>query len=167
MVSDTGRHSQYYRPHTRTVVARKVGIPSDDKWFNNIFIGRGLDGVKKASGYASEGNVFWDGAKKSTFADQRSTVAPFQAKLRREDNALGVTVRFLADQSVLGANEPWVDADLVGTAPTVGQKIEDRHGKPIRVDTDFYANKRSKPAAGPLAELKAGENVMEWSARGR
>jgi hypothetical protein len=167
MVSDTGRQSQYYKPHTRTTVARKVGIPSDDKWFNNIFVGRGLEGIKKASGYVSEANVFWEGAKKSTFADQGSTVAPFQAKVRREDSPLGVTVRFLADPSALGVNGPWVDAELVGKLPTVGQTIEDRHGKPIRVDTDFYGNKRARPIPGPLAELKAGENVVEWAAKGR
>ena len=43
-------------------VGRKTGTAQDDKWFNNIFIRRGLEDVKGAAGskpaYASDFNVF-------------------------------------------------------------------------------------------------------------
>ncbi len=63
MASDTSRQSQFYRPHTRIVVARKPGVPADDKWFHNIFVRRGLESVKKAPGYASDYNVFLEGVR--------------------------------------------------------------------------------------------------------
>ena len=74
MVSDTIRSSQYYKPHTRKEVGSKHGIPSDDKWFNNIFVRRGLEGVNKAPGYSADYNVFMEGAKKSSFGDDHSVV---------------------------------------------------------------------------------------------
>ena len=82
IVSDLGRRSQYYKPHTLIDVGRKQGIPSDDKWFSNIFVRRGLEGVKKAPGYAADWNVFMEGAKKSSFGDEHSMVDPAQARFR-------------------------------------------------------------------------------------
>ena len=167
MVSDTGRASQYYQPHTRKVVARKHGIPADDKWFNNIFVRRGLEGVKKAPGYTSDYNVFLQGAKKSSFGDEHSIVDPFDAALRREDSPTGVSIKFRVNQAPFGMKGPWVDRSLVGVFPTVGQTIEDRSGQPIRVDTGILGKERARPVAGPLADLKPGENTVSWSTRMR
>jgi hypothetical protein len=64
---------------------------------------------------------------------------------------------------VLQVKCQWVDQELVGVLPTVKQTIEDRWGKPIRVETDLMGHRRSAPIAGPLAELKPGENVIRWS----
>jgi hypothetical protein len=162
MGSDTGRKSEYYQPHTRKVVKTKVGIPQDDKWFNNIFVGRGLDAVKTATGYAADNNVFLGGAKKSTFGDEHSAVAAAGSDVSRKDAPLGVTIEFTIGEPLPAAG-PWVDAKLVGVLPTVGQTIEDRDGKPIKVDTDLTGAKRTQPMAGPLAEPKVGRNRIEWT----
>lgn len=163
MVSDMKRSSEYYKPHTREQVARKHGVPRDDKWFNNIFIRRGLDQVKQATGYASDYNLFFEGAKKSSFGDERSVVDPFVTGLVRDDNPLGVSIHFNVNDAASRTECPWVDSRLCGVFPTVGQTIEDRQGKPIRVDSDFGATKRASPVAGPLADLPPGRNTIEWS----
>ncbi len=164
MVSDTGRSSQYYQPHTRKAVARKHGIPSDDKWFNNVFVRRGLEGVKAASGYVSDYNVFLEGAKKSSFGDEHSIVDPVAARFAREDSPRGVSIRVHVNEPLIGLKGPWVDSDLVGVLPTVGQTIEDASGRPIRVDTDLFGQKRAAPVIGPWANLTPGENTLHWSA---
>jgi len=162
MGSDTGRQSEYYRPHTRQVVKRKVGVPQDDKWFNNIFVGRGLGDVKNASGYASDYNVFLGAAKKSTFGDEHSVVVAAGADVTRKETPLGVTFEFSIGEPLPAAG-PWVDAKLVGVLPTVGQTIEDRDGKGIKVDTDLTCAKRTRAIPGPLAELKPDRNHIEWT----
>ena len=163
MASDTSRQSQYYRPHTRIAVGRKPGVPADDKWFNNIFVRRGLEGVKNASGYASDYNVFLEGAKKSSFGDEHSVVDPSGAAFRREDSPLGVSIALRVNQAPFGRKGPWVDGSLIGVLPTAGQTIEDYRGRPIRVDTDIFGKGRVSPVAGPLADLKPGENTVKWS----
>ena len=165
MVSDTKRASQYYEPHTKKEVGRKHGIPADDKWFHNIFVRRGLEGVKKAPGYASDYNVFLEGAKKSSFADEHSIIDPLEAQFRREDSLLGVSIRLHVNQAPFRLKGPWVDRALVGVFPTAGQTIEDASGQPIRVDTDILGKDRTEPVAGPLADLKPGENMLHWSLR--
>jgi len=164
MVSDTNRKSEYYKPHTREQIARKHGVPRDDKWFNNIFVRRGLDRVKEAAGYASDYNVFLEGAKKSSFGDAKSVVNRFVTDFERKDSPLGVSIRFNVNDAAIRVQCPLVDSKLVGVFPTAGQTIEDRNGEPIRVDVDVYAKKRTRSFAGPLAELKPGENTVTWSA---
>ena len=163
MVSDTGRASEYYKPHTREEIARKPGVPQDDKWFNNIFIRRGLDRVKEAAGYVSDYNVYLEGAKKCLFGDAHSVVDPFVTAFERADSPLGVLIRFNMNDAATRVQSPFVDAKLVGVFSTVGQTIEDRYGKAIRVDTDFYGKRRTRPIAGPRAELKPGEKTITWS----
>jgi hypothetical protein len=78
---------------------------------------------------------------------------------------MGVSLAFRINQAPLGLKGPWVDSSLVGVLPTIGQTIEDAGGRPIRVDTDIHGKKRVSPVAGPLADLKTGENTVEWSRR--
>jgi hypothetical protein len=166
MVSDTGRSSEFYKPHTREAVGRRHGIPQDDKWLNNIFIRRGLDRVKKATGYESDYNVFLEGARKSTFGDEHSLVDPQVTESRREDKPRGVILSFNVNDAALRVRCPRVSAELVGVFPTVGQTIEDRDGRPITVDIDLGGKRRTRPTPGPLANLKPGRNTIVWSPAG-
>ena len=144
-------------------VDRKVGIPQDDKWYNNIFIQRGLEKVKEASGYASDGNLFLEGAGRSAFGDAHSIVDPLKTGFRREETPLGVTFTFAVGKAALDLRGPRVDAALVGVLPTVKQTIEDRHGKAISVDTDIRGLNRQDRVPGPLAGLKPEGNAITWS----
>ncbi len=159
---DLKRRSQYYKPHTTIVTGRKSGTAQDERWFNNIFIRRGLDGVKDAPGYASDYNIFFEGAKKSSFGDEHSVVDPFVTGFTHEDHPLGVTIKFSVSDAASRLKGPWVDAKLAGVFSTVGQTIEDRHGNPIKVDTDFNGKKYERPIAGPLADLEPGLNTVAW-----
>ena len=60
---------------------------------------------------------------------------------------------------------PWINAELVGVFAIVGQTIEDRYGQSITVDTDINDKKYVKPIAGPLADLKKGNNTVTWTFR--
>jgi alpha-N-arabinofuranosidase len=162
---DTERRSEYYTPHTTKIVGRKTGTAQDDKWFNNIFVRQGLDRVKPASGYTSDYNVFLEGAKKSTFGDEHSVVAPDATGLSIKEHSRGSTITFSVSDAVLQGKGPQVNAGLVGVFPTVGQTIEDRFGKPIGVNRDINGKEYARPIAGPVADLKNGLNAITWSAR--
>ncbi len=164
---DTKRRSQYYEPHTTKVVGRKTGTARDDRWFNNIFVRRGLGPVKTAPGYASDYNVFLEGAKKSTFGDKNSVVTPFVTRLSVQDRPLGARITFSVNDAPFGIHGPQVNAERVGVFPTVGQTIEDRHGRPIAIDTDLNDKKYRQPRPGPLADLKQGLNTINWQFKKR
>jgi len=159
---DTQRRAEYYKPHTTEVTGRKSGTAQDDKWFNNIFVRRGLNQVKTASGYASDYNVFLEGAKKSSFGDENSVVAPYVVGLTIKDDSRGAKITFSMNDAPFQVKGPWVNAELVGVFPTVGQTIEDRYGNPIEVNADINGKKYRRPIAGPLADLKDGLNIIVW-----
>jgi len=161
MFSPDGRRPSYYKPHTREAVGQS-DTAQDDKWLNNIFVRTGLDMVKHAKGYESDYNVFLEGAKKSTFADQHSVVDPMVTGISVKNQPLGAVITFSVNQAPFGMKAVRVDAARVGVFPTVGQTIEDRHGKPISVDTDINGKKFSRPIPGPLANLKQGPNTIVW-----
>lgn len=162
---DTNRRSGYFKPHTTIDVGRKTGTAQDEKWFNNIFVRRGLDDVKNAPGYASDYNVFLEGAAKSSFGDKNSLADAYVTGLAVKDHPLGATITFSVNEALFRVQGPWVNAELVGVFPTVGQTIEDRYGNPITVDTDLNGKKFAKPIAGPLANLKQGRNTITWTLR--
>ncbi|MHC4355940.1 MAG: hypothetical protein ACYS0H_24835, partial [Planctomycetota bacterium] len=124
---------------------------------------RGLDDVKDAPGYASDYNVFYEGAKKSSFGDEHSAVDSLVTEFTHKDQPLGVTIEFSVNEAAFGLGGPWIDRELVGVFSTVGQTIEDRHGNPIKVNTDFNGRKCSRPIPGPLADLKQGVNNIDWT----
>ncbi len=162
---DTNRRSEYYKPHTTIGAGRKTGTAQDDKWFNNIFVRRGLDDVKNAAGYVSDYNVFFEGAGKSSFGDEHSLVDAYITGLAVKDDPSGATITFSANDAPFRVQGPRVDAKFVGVFPTVGQTIEDRSGKPITIDTDINGKEFAKPLPGPLANLKQGENSITWTFR--
>ena len=125
----------------------------------------GLDAVKIAAGYASDYNVFLEGAKKSSFGDEHSIVDSSAVDFSRKDDPAGATIGFTVGDALFGVKGPWVDGKLVGTFPRIQQTIEDRHGNPITVDTDLGGRKRTQPVAGPLADLERGRNTITWSMR--
>ena len=88
---------------------------------------------------------------------------PAAPKLKLEDRPTGVTIAFSVSDAPVRLKGPWVDGKLVGVLPTVGQTIEDRHGKAIKVDTDINGRKRTQATVGPLVDLKRGRNSIVWS----
>jgi len=163
--ADVNRQSRYFEPHTTKAAGRKTGTAQDDKWFNNIFVRRGLDRVKTARGYASDYNAFLEGAKKSSFGDDNSVVAPDVTGLAVKDDPLGVTITFSIGDAPPRVNGPRVNGELVGVFPTVGQTIEDRDGNPITIDTDIGGKRFVRPIPGPVADLQKGKNAITWSMR--
>lgn len=162
---DVKRRSQFFEPHTTKVAGRKSGTAQDDKWFNNVFVRRGLDQVKAASGYASDYNVFLEGAEKSPFGDDHSVVDPGVTGFAIEDHPRGATITFSLGDAALRVNGPRVNAELVGVFATVGQTIEDRDGNPITIDADRNGEEFSHSVPGPLANLQRGKNAVVWSMR--
>jgi len=117
---------------------------------------------KTAPGYASDYNVFLEGAKKSFFGDKNSVVDPYVTGLTIKDHPRGATITFSMNDTPFRVKVPRVNAELVGVFPTVGQNIEDRYGHPIKVNTDINSRKLTQPIVGPLKDLKQGVNTIVW-----
>lgn len=157
------RRSEYYRPHTGIVVGREPAFHRGDQWYHNLFIRSGLDRVPQAPGFVSNFNVFYEGAIKSSFGDAHSKTKPLLSRFSIKGRRTGTLVSFSVKASLLHTGGPQVNSRLVGVFPMVKQTIEDRDGRPIRVDTDFLGYPRRQPLAGPLADPKTRVTKIGWS----
>lgn len=161
--ADKSRQSQYYKPHTTIELEKKPVILRDDKWFNNIFVKKGLNKLPDAPGYQADFNFFLEGAEKSTFGDSHSLVVPTAASFQLNESDMGVAINFSATKSALEIKAPLVNAALLGVFETTGQSIEDFQGEPIAIDTDFNGKKFSRPVVGPLSNLNDKQNTIQWT----
>ena len=159
---DTERQSQFYSPHTTRVAGHKPGVPGNNQWYNNVFIGRGLDGVKAAPGYRADFNVFLQGARPGSFGGTNSIVDPFAVGLRRDDSASGIALSFQVNDAPFRIEVPAVGPELVGTFLPIGQTLEDSTGHPITVNTDYSGRPLHRRVPGPSAALQRGENGLSW-----
>lgn len=179
------RSSDYFKPHTTIANGKKDGTHCEDKWYNNIFIRRGLDNTpflryvavpgsewdlkinaeefKGAPGMVADNNLFLEGAKGFSFADAKSVVDPFKTDFKIESNATGVNMSFLMNSTFRKGNSPLVDDKLVGIFTTTGQSIADKNAKPITVNADINGKLFKKPIVGPISTLNEGANNIVWS----
>ena len=180
----TTRSSDYYNPHTTKKSGSRVGTPREDKWLNNIFIRRGLDNTpflryvavsgakwslkinaeefKGAPGMVSDYNLFLEGAKGSSFGDTHSVDDSLKTRFKVESRPTGVTIQFSMNKSYNQVNAPIVDQSLVGIFSTTGQSIEDKDGKAITINTDFFGKSFKTQVVGPISNLTEGNNIITW-----
>jgi len=185
---DPFRKSAFYKAHTRETVMRELSFIRDERWYNNIFIKRGLDSLRvnqPASadiqvtrttppppiqlgvdplatnyGSAADFNLYLNGAKKNNSFDRNSVVSSFITDFSARDEGGNVTVSFLMSEDASKINGPLITTDFLGIYEPTKLRMENNDGSPIMVDMDILKNPRNKsnPGVGPFADLKVGQN---------
>ncbi len=158
---DEKRVTPYYRPHSMVVMGYKGIAMCDDRWYNNIFIGKGLETMFKAPGYVSNYNVFLEGAQKSIY-DMNSLCDTSAAKFTWHFNNL-LEVSFQVNTPVVQFECPLITNPLIGKITLTGQGIEHHDGSPVTIDNDYFSVPRDTKGTvmpGPFSCLKTGENNL-------
>ncbi len=139
-------------------------VMRDDKWYNNIFIGNGLQEIVQSPGYESDYNVFLHGAEKSIY-DMHSLVTDFNPEFKYCITK-NIEISFELDSTVMDFECPLITHDLIGNVTLPGEGIEHHDGSPITVDFDYFAEPRDRQGritSGPFAQMKEGKNkIVLW-----
>ena len=157
-----------FKPNSTTETGRLAIALRNDRWYNNLFIGRGLHQTPQAEGFLLNHNVFLSGAKPTPWADQDSLTREDPLPYEVISDETGVVLKLNLPQAVLDHPHPAITYDLIGESPHVQQGIINQQGQPIDVDHDFYALPRdlARPGIGPFGRLRAGENMLRlWPQR--
>jgi alpha-N-arabinofuranosidase len=179
------RKSMYFLPHSKKEAGTREGTPREDRWINNLFIGKGLDNIpflrfrqvdfkeselrvdleefRGAPGMQCDYNLYVGGAKPASFGDTHAVVDSTPADFKIESSAYGASVSFVVHDAFSKLQGPMVDGALAGVNTTTKQAFEDKNGVPIVVDSDVRGMKFQSPRPGPLANLKPGINQVTWS----
>ena len=158
------RETPFFRPHT----TEKIGLShipgGDDRWYNNIFVGKELGkyGVEGLPVYIN-GNVYLNGAQSYVNDKNFLERTEFKPNIRLESETGKMFLYISIDEAMLNLKNYMVTSDLLGKTIITRQKFEAANASPITFEKDFFGNNRNKnnPVAGPFEELKPGINKLE------
>ncbi len=179
---EPGRETPYHPAHSTTVAGLATTKGGDDRFYNNILVGRGeADGslgrpaAKKdpqwSGGFGlwvydyrefplqTGGNVFYNGAQpygQGTNDVVRAASDP-KVKLVQQDGQF--ILQLSLDLELSQADTALVTTARLGKAKIAGLAYENADGSPLKLDTDYFGKKRSlaRPTPGPFENPGTGE----------
>jgi len=175
--SPQGRLTPFHPAHS-TALAGLVNIKgSDNRFYNNIFIGQGTSDNAPAkpgadsSGYGlwvydtreiplqTGGNVYYSGARpyaKEAAPLILSDLAPKPAIIEKDGS---VYLKVNSGHVLSKAATTLVTTELLGKAKIPGVGYENPDGSPLKVDADYFGKKRNvaRPGAGPFETVSEGD----------
>jgi hypothetical protein len=176
------RVTPYHHPHSTKVLCLRNIRGGDNRFYNNIYIrtgeyqeesftdragqhiqvGYGLNGynIAEYESYA-EGNVFYNGAKPYKNEINSIEKPDFIPRIEIEEQDGGLLLKLHLDKAVNDVNTQLVTTQLLGSTLVSEAVFEDRDGKPYRIDTDFFMEKRNEDQAGPGPFKSLEEGLQE------
>lgn len=130
----------------------------DERFYNNIFIGTGLDKYSDRTNVAMQGNSFLKGGK-SGFQETQPLLTPIDPKLKLVEKHDGWYLQVDLEQAWdKKGKHPLVTTELLGKALTPNTPFENADGSPIVIDTDYFGQSRNKknPFPGPFENKNIG-----------
>ncbi|MHC4212063.1 MAG: right-handed parallel beta-helix repeat-containing protein [Planctomycetota bacterium] len=183
------RRTPYHLPHSTAVVGLQKISGGDTRFLNNIFVA-GYEGnaqqrnpeYKKRTGYGIEsyglqayndavfpvmidGNAYFKGAKPCIKGTNYIEKPAFDPKIEIAEQDENVYLHLTLDKSLNSLDNKLVTTKLLGKAVIPGQAFDNPDGSPLRIDTDYFGNKRNdkNPNAGPFENPGQGKfSVKVW-----
>jgi hypothetical protein len=176
-----------YHPAHSTTVAGLVEIKGGgDRFYNNILVGKGEAGsgagktgkrAATAPGFGlwvyderpfplqTGGNVYCNGARPYAREGQDVTLPAVDPKVRVTEEGLHAYLHLTWLPAMRNPETTLVTTELLGRAKIPGVGYENPDGSPLKIDRDYFANKRNAahPTPGPFEHSSEGElNLRVW-----
>ena len=150
-----GRLTPFHKAHSTELAGMHDNPAGDDKYYNNLVVRKGdLRAYDKAQlPVFMAGNVFLAGARPSKHEPNPLRDEEFDPAFCLIETADGVLLEGRLNPAwATDTVRPLVTAELLGKAVIPDLPYENRDGSPLRVDTDYFGNKRNaaNPFPGPF-----------------
>lgn len=159
------RHTPYFDAHATTGKVVHEQIQGNNRWYNNIFVGTDLTGLDPETPQYLGGNVFiGDGAKPSSLETDPLVASSFNPAISvvedNDDWYLDITLDASWTES---RTRSLITTSFLGENKTPNLPFDNPDGSPIRIDTDYFGNKRNarNPFPGPL-EQSGKLHIKVW-----
>ena len=170
-----------YHPAHSTTVAGLVDIKGgDDRFYNNILVGKGESSagagkggkrVEAAVGFGlwvyderelplqTAGNVYCNGARPYATEAHDVTLPAMNPNVRVTDEGRSAYLHLTWEPAMRNPDTTLVTTDLLGRAKIPGLAYENPDGSPLKVDRDYFGLSRSPthPTPGPFERPGEGE----------
>jgi hypothetical protein len=133
------------------------------KWWNNLFLHLGLEKVTQETGFASDWNAFYAGAKKTAWGDVHSALNLSDASVKFSDFPDGVAILLESPAPPRDLKAPIINRDFADSFALTGQGLEDPQGRPISLDHDLLGKQRQLPhrIPGPLETVPVNPHLIK------
>ncbi|MGQ7870465.1 right-handed parallel beta-helix repeat-containing protein [Sunxiuqinia sp. sy24] len=147
------RATPYFKPHSTDLVDIKDIPGGDNRFYNNIFSGDGLDKYEKVKlPMHVNGNAYLNGAKPYEGASNNVVKPGFDPKIKIIEEGESVFLEITLDKSCTNLKNKLVTTELLGKAMIPEQAYENPDGSALKIDRDYFGTKRNRknPSAGPF-----------------
>jgi len=177
---EPGRETPYHPPHSTALAGLATTTGGDDRFYNNLFVGDGRTLTAEQKGDLTErrwissyglwgydgrefplqtgGNAYYHGAEPYAREASPVVLADRDPGVRLVEEAGEVRLEFTFEGIPGATGLAPVTTDLLGRTRVAGLPYDNPDGSPLRIDTDYFGNRRdgSHPVPGPFADLGAG-----------
>jgi len=165
---DPNRFTPYFVPHATDIAGLTTVKGGDDRFYNNIIVGKGkiADNAYGLVTYNTaqlpvriSGNLYYNGALRSSKDVDAVSSATYNPEISLVEDGVNGFLHFTLDDAYFKNTLKVVDTELLGTAKIPRAVFENIDGTPLRIETDYWGNKRSAGNihAGPFAEIIKGK----------
>lgn len=183
VIGNTTRTTPYMEPHSTVLAGMHDNYPGDDRFYNNVFAGASKSGKttlgeedKRPSKPGPDaryeddklplildGNLYHNGALPH---DQDLNPMVFEQKIsdmkiiQKED---GFYIQWETNPAwVKGQKRKLITTEMLGKARVPDMLYEYADGSPLKIDHDYFGEKRNKsnPSPGPIVEEKEGRQLL-------
>jgi alpha-N-arabinofuranosidase len=156
------RQTPFLKPHTTEIGGFHDNPNGDDRYGNNLFAQAADLSIYNSAPLPvwMDGNVFLKGAKPSKYEKEPLVKPDFAPAIRLVEEAGGFYLEFTYDPAWnTERTRQLVTTELLGQAIIPKAPYEQRDGKPIRINTDYFGRNRneSNPTPGPFENPGRGE----------
>lgn len=158
------RSTPFFRPHTTELTGRQEPFYcGHERFFNNVFVHHGIAHYSACPDIRIDGNVFLGKAAASKqeacplVSSGYSTAVSLIEKQGCWYLQVGLDPAWRNQQ-----RRPLVTTDLLGMAVTPQARFEKPDGSPLRIDRDYFGQRRDKdnPFPGPFEHPRATQTVI-------
>jgi len=174
MFAARGRLIPYQAPHSTEIAGMSEVYSEDERFLNNVFLGLGgetnganpdarcgLEGYDWPKDPVWSGNVFYGKALPSKDEVNFIWDSNFKPEFKISEEGNNVYLTYNVGESQSAPKTQPINTALLGKTKISRQAYENPDGSPLKIDTDYFGNKRSEsnPLPGPFE--KPGKGIMK------
>jgi alpha-N-arabinofuranosidase len=162
------RQTPFHKAHSTELAGFHDNPSGDDRYYNNLVINRGDLSKYDAARLPvlMEGNVFVQGARPSKHEQGPLCETNREPSLKLTEKQDGLYLELTLDAAwKQEQSRKLVTTDSLGKAVIPNLPYENPDGTPVRINTDYFGDKRDKnnPFPGPFELLQSGkESFKLW-----
>ncbi len=172
MWPDLNRFTPYFLPHSTNMAALTTIISGDDRFYNNIFIGKGdktsaesklkygLEGYNEAKlPVWMSGNIYFYGAKPSTKDLNFVNDSALNPELRLVTEGESCYLQLNLGSKFYDRKVRMITTEILGKAKIPKARFDNPDGTALKIDDDYFGAQRSEtnPSVGPFENPGKGE----------